>query len=60
MNYLRVVVQCEVTLTKKDGYYYVAFTYTFRFWFDKYKETSGIPGGKGSKKVGCPTSSGGF
>ncbi|RYF85512.1 MAG: hypothetical protein EON98_06370, partial [Chitinophagaceae bacterium] len=25
----------------KDGYYYIAFTYTFRFWFDKYKETSG-------------------
>lgn len=42
----------------KDGYYYVAFTYTFRFWFDKYKYTSGIPGGKRDKKVGCPSSTG--
>ncbi len=40
----------------KDGYYYVALTYTFRFWFNKYKETSGIPGGKRDKKVGCPAS----
>lgn len=39
----------------KDGYYYVAFTYTFRFWFNKYKQTSGIPGGKREKKVGCPS-----
>lgn len=39
----------------KDGYYYVAFTYTFRFWFDKYKETSGIPGGRRDRKVGCPS-----
>lgn len=38
----------------KDGYYYFAFTYTFRFWFDKYKATSGIPGGKREQKVGCP------
>ena len=45
---------------KNDGYYYVGFTYTFRFWFDKYKQTAGIPGGKRDKKVGCPTSSGGF
>jgi len=41
---------------QKDGYYYVALTYTFRFWFNKYKETSGIPGGKRDKKVGCPAS----
>ena len=39
-----------------DGYYYIGFTYTFRFWFDKYKQTSGIPGGKRDKKVGCPSS----
>ena len=39
---------------QKDGYYYVALTYTFRFWFNKYKETSGLPGGKQDKKVGCP------
>jgi len=44
----------------KDGYYYIAFTYTFRFWFNKYKQTSGIPGGKRDRKVGCPSSSGGF
>ena len=41
----------------KDGYYYVALTYTFRFWFNKYKETSGIPGGKRDRKVGCPSTS---
>lgn len=39
----------------KDAYYYIAFTYTFRFWFNKYKETSGIPGGRSDKKVGCPS-----
>ncbi len=43
-----------------DGYYYIALTYTFRFWFDKYKQTAGIPGGKKDKKVGCPSSTGGF
>ncbi len=40
---------------KKDGYYYVAITYTFRFWFDKYKQTSGIPGGGRERKQGCPS-----
>lgn len=44
----------------KDAYYYIGFTYTFRFWFDKYKQTSGIPGGKRDRKVGCPSTSGGF
>jgi hypothetical protein len=44
----------------KDAYYYLAFTYTFRFWFNKYKQTSGIPGGKRDRKVGCPTSASGF
>lgn len=39
----------------KDSYFYIAFTYTFRFWFDKYKYTSGIPGGKREKRVGCPS-----
>ena len=43
-----------------DTYYYIGVTYTFRFWFDKYKQTSGIPGGKRGSKVGCPTSGGGF
>ncbi len=39
----------------KDKYYYMAVTYTFRFWFDKYKYTSGIPSGKREKRVGCPS-----
>jgi hypothetical protein len=38
----------------KDGYYYVAITYTVRYFFDKYKEIAGIPGGRREKKVGCP------
>ena len=41
----------------KDGYYYVALTYTVRYFFDKYKKIAGIlPGGKKDKKVGCPAS----
>jgi hypothetical protein len=38
----------------KDGYYYIALTYTMRFWFDKYKQTSGLPGGGRGKRMGCP------
>jgi opacity protein-like surface antigen len=38
----------------KDGYYYVALTYTIRYFFDKYKAVAGIPSGKRDKKVGCP------
>jgi hypothetical protein len=38
----------------KDGYYYVAITYTIRFFFDKYKALAGLPSGKRDKKVGCP------
>lgn len=38
----------------KDGYYYVALTYTVRYFFDKYKAVAGIPSGKRDKKVGCP------
>lgn len=38
----------------KDGYYYIAITYTVRYFFDKYKQIAGLPGGKRSKKVGCP------
>lgn len=38
----------------KDGYYYIAVTYTIRYFFDKYKQIAGLPGGKRSKKVGCP------
>jgi len=40
----------------KDGYYYVAVTYTIRYFFDKYKEIAGIPGGRREKRVGCPAS----
>jgi hypothetical protein len=38
----------------KDGYYYVALTYTVRYFFDKYKQIAGILSGKKQKKVGCP------
>jgi len=38
----------------KDGYYYVALTYTVRYFFDKYKQIAGLPGGGRKKKVGCP------
>ena len=38
----------------KDGYYYVALTYTIRYFFDKYKALAGLPSGKRDKKVGCP------
>ncbi len=40
----------------KDSYYYVALTFTVRYWFNKYKQINGIPGGgRGDKKVGCPS-----
>lgn len=39
---------------KNDGYYYIAVTYTVRYFFDKYKQIAGLPGGKRDKKVGCP------
>jgi hypothetical protein len=43
--------------SNKDGYYYVALTYTVRYFFDKYKQIAGIlPGGKKDKRVGCPAS----
>jgi len=38
----------------KDGYYFIAVTYTVRYFFDKYKQIAGLPGSKRSKKVGCP------
>lgn len=38
----------------KDGYFYIAATFTLRFYFDKYKQIAGLPGSKRSKKVGCP------
>ena len=38
----------------KDGYYYVALTYTVRYFFDKYKQVAGMPSSRKQKKVGCP------
>lgn len=38
----------------KDGYYYIAVTYTVRYFFDKYKQIAGIASFKKDKKVGCP------
>ena len=38
----------------KDGYYYVAITYTIRYFFDKYKQIVGLPSSKKQKRVGCP------
>jgi hypothetical protein len=42
----------------KDAYYYVAVTFSLRYFFDKYKEIAGIPGGKKEKRVGCPATRG--
>jgi hypothetical protein len=38
----------------KDGYYYIAVTFTLRYWFDKYKQIAGIPSYQRDKKAGCP------
>jgi hypothetical protein len=43
------------TSNKKDGYYYIAVTYTVRYFFDKYKQIVGMPSGRKEKKVGCPS-----
>lgn len=40
----------------KDGYYYIAVTYTVRYFFDKYKQIAGLPAYRKSKKAGCPAS----
>jgi opacity protein-like surface antigen len=40
----------------KDGYFYIAVTFSFRFWFDKYKQTSGLPSYHQDRRVGCPAS----
>ena len=40
----------------KDGYFYAAITFTLRFYFDKYKQISGLPSYKRDKRVGCPAS----
>src|SRR5204863_7192304 len=36
----------------KDGYYYIAITYTVRYFFDKYKQIVGLPSSKKEKRVG--------
>jgi Domain of unknown function (DUF6089) len=38
----------------KDAYFYIALTVTVRHFFDSYKKTSGIPGGRKEKRAGCP------
>jgi hypothetical protein len=38
----------------KDGYYYIAFTFTVRAVFDKYKQIAGLPSSRRSRRVGCP------
>ena len=43
------------TSNKKDGYYYIAVTYTVRYFFDKYKQIVGMPSGRKEKRVGCPS-----
>ncbi len=40
----------------KDGYYYIALTYTVRYFFDKYKQIAGLASFKKDKRVGCPAS----
>lgn len=45
---------------QKDGYYYIALTYTVRYFFDKYKQIVGLPSGRKEKKVGCPASRSAF
>jgi opacity protein-like surface antigen len=44
--------------THKDGYYYIALTYTVRYFFDKYKQIVGLPTSSKEKKVGCPSARG--
>jgi hypothetical protein len=39
---------------QQDGYYFIALTYTVRYFFDKYKQIVGLPGGRKEKRVGCP------
>lgn len=38
----------------KDAYVYVGLTFTYRFYFDKYKQIAGLPSSRKGKKVGCP------
>lgn len=38
----------------KDGYYYIAVTFTVRYFFDKYKQIAGLPSSRRNSRVGCP------
>jgi hypothetical protein len=40
----------------KDGYVYIALTFTIRHFFDNYKKIAGMPGGRKEKRAGCPGS----
>lgn len=40
----------------KDGYYYIAVTFTIRSIFDSYKRIAGLPAYQKDKKLGCPAS----
>ena len=39
----------------KDAYYFVQVTFTIRPFVDWYQRTSGLPGMKKDKRVGCPS-----
>jgi hypothetical protein len=38
----------------KDSYYFIQLTFTIRPFVDWYQRTSGVPGMKKDKRVGCP------
>ena len=40
--------------SKRDGYYFIAVTYTIRYFFDKYKQIAGLYHSRKEKRVGCP------
>ncbi len=40
--------------SKQDGYYFIALTFTVRYFFDKYKQIAGLYQSKKNKRVGCP------
>lgn len=42
----------------KDGYYYIAATFSIRYFFDKYKQMVGLPSSNKQKRVGCPATRG--
>lgn len=38
----------------KDGYYYIALTYSMRLVLDKYRDIAGLPSSRKQKRSGCP------